>query len=102
MNLDRSTKLIFRDCLRLISRMGLPPQNIPSVRKLVKIEFYKNKGVTDEKKINELRSNAIRGISNYLIFSIKEQYKNNQSKQIFDEESDDEEESETTKDEPKN
>ena len=102
MNLDRTTKLIFRDCLRLISRMGLPPQNISPIRKLVKSEFYKNKGETDEKKINELRSNAISAISNYLIFSIKEKYKDNQSKQIFDEESDDEEEIETKKDESKN
>jgi hypothetical protein len=41
------------------------------VRKVVKAEFDRNKFEYDPEKIEQMRDNAIRGLSNYLLYHIK-------------------------------
>ena len=54
------------------------PNKVRAVRMLVKSEFSKHKRERDEEKIQELRKkyffdiSAITGISNYLLFTIKQ------------------------------
>lgn len=88
---EKSTLEIFRDCLKLIPRMVDERNKIQAVRKLLKNEFLKNKNVQDQTKIDDLRFNAIRGISNYLIFKVKDQYASKPPAQIFDQEDEEEE-----------
>lgn len=82
---EKSTLEIFRDCLKLVPRMVIEPPKINAVRLLIKREFEKNRKESDSEKIDSLRFNAIRGISNYLIFMVKEEYKTKPPQQIFEE-----------------
>lgn len=71
--------------------MGVKPENLVQVRTLLKSEFRRNKDEVDNQKIQALRENAIRGISNYIIMTVKDEYqKNPYKKQIFEADSDDE------------
>lgn len=45
---NRSTLLIFRDCLKLASRMVDHPVKTVAVRQLIKREFEKNRDVLDQ------------------------------------------------------
>lgn len=45
---NRSTLLIFRDCLKLASRMVDHPVKTAAVRQLIKREFEKNRDVVDQ------------------------------------------------------
>lgn len=87
---NKSTREIFRDCLRLIPKMVHEPNKVTAVRRLVKNEFYKNKHITDPEKIQSLRFGAIRGISNYLLLTIKDEYQKNPNNKLFFQESEDE------------
>ena len=44
---NRSVRLIFRDCLKLASRMVEDPVKVQVVRRLLKSEFVKNKEVVN-------------------------------------------------------
>jgi len=81
--LERSTLLIFRDCLRLIPQMQIQKDHVPHIRKILKNEFIRHKEEKEKEKIASLRANAIRGISNYLLYTIKMQYLNNPKPQTF-------------------
>ena len=74
---NKSTLEIFRDCLRLIPKMVQEPNKVRAVRSLVKKEFHKNRLETDPEKIEALRYNAIRGISNYLLLTVRAEYERN-------------------------
>lgn len=74
---NKSTLEIFRDCLRLIPKMVHEPNKVRAVRALVKKEFHKNRLETDPEKIEALRFNAIRGISNYLLLTVRAEYEKN-------------------------
>jgi hypothetical protein len=52
---NRTTQLIFRDCLKLASRMVTEQQKIDAVRQLVRREFERNKEVFDQDKIHSLK-----------------------------------------------
>ncbi len=91
---EKSTLEIFRDCLKLVPRMVTERPKINAVRILIKREFEKNKTEADAEKIDSLRFNAIRGISNYLIFMVKEEYKSKPPQQIFQQDENEEEEEE--------
>ena len=80
---NKSTREIFRVCLRLIPKMMSEPNKIIAVRKLVKHEFNKNKFEKDQEKIESLRYNAIRGISNYLLLTVKQEYEKNPGNKLF-------------------
>ena len=78
---NRSVLLIFRDCLKLATRMVDDPVKVQSVRRLVKQEFFKNRDVLDQEQIRNLKltylwdnRRAARGISNYIIHTVKHQY----------------------------
>lgn len=87
---NKSTLEIFRDCLRLVPKMVQEPKKVVAVRRLVKLEFSKNRHEKNPEKIQQLRFNAIRGISNYLLLTVKEEYqKNPNNSQFFDESDDD-------------
>ena len=74
---NKSTLEIFRDCLRLIPKMVQEPNKVIAVRSLVKREFNKNRFEKDPEKIEALRFGAIRGISNYLLLTVRAEYQKN-------------------------
>lgn len=80
---NKRTLEIYRDCLRLIPKMVSEPKKVKAVRQLIKNEFYKNKNEKNEEKIQMLRFNAIRGISNYLLMVVKEEYQKNPKSKMF-------------------
>ncbi|KAL4505287.1 hypothetical protein ABPG72_016354 [Tetrahymena utriculariae] len=80
---NKSTKEIFRDCLKCIPSMVKDQHKIFAVRSVLRKEFEKNKEETDAQKIEALRNNAIRGISNYMIYLIKSEYLKNPNKKEY-------------------
>ena len=69
--------------MKLIPTMVKDEKKIKAVKSVVISEFRKNSEVRNEKEIEKLRDNAIRGISNYMIFMIKEEYLKNPNKEEF-------------------
>lgn len=63
----RTVPQLFRDCLRLISHVAGKSKKALAIRKVVSSEFKKNKKVSDPEMIDALKSNAIRGLANYLM-----------------------------------
>jgi len=45
---NRSVLLIFRDCLKLATRMVDDPIKVQAIRRLVKQEFFKNRDIVDQ------------------------------------------------------
>ena len=87
---NKSTLEIFRDCLRLIPKMVHEPNKVIAVRKLLKQEFFKHRNEKDPEKIQSLRFNAIRGISNYLLIIVKDEYQKNPKNKMFYQEEEEE------------
>lgn len=65
--LERSTLHLFRDCLRLASHIGGTSPKGLALKKVVTEGFRKHKGETDPARIAELREDATRALSNYLV-----------------------------------
>ncbi len=63
----RTSQQLYRDCLRLATRLGGRSAKGIALRTMVKAEFVKNKSETDELKIIEQKNAAMRALSNYLI-----------------------------------
>ncbi len=63
----RSSPQLYRDCLRLVNHIAGKSKKGNQLRKIVKTEFLKNAKVDDSAKIETLKSNAIRGLANYLM-----------------------------------
>jgi len=63
----RTVPQLFRDCLRLISHVAGKSKKAAAMRKVVSNEFRKNMKVSDPAVIDVLKSNAIRGLANYLM-----------------------------------
>lgn len=63
----KSTPQIFRDCLRLIKHISGKSKKSEAITRIVRNEFRKNAKVEDEQVVEKLKSNAIRGLSNYLM-----------------------------------
>jgi hypothetical protein len=63
----KTTPQIYRDCLRLVKHIAGKSKKSEAVTKIVRNEFKKNAAVKDEVVIEKLKSNAIRGLSNYLM-----------------------------------
>ena len=70
-----ATNQLYRHCLRLVNHVGGNSAKGKQLRKVVRIEFIKNKDETDEAKINGLKNNAVRALTNYLMMesSMKDQ-----------------------------
>ena len=56
---------LYRDCIRLISHLapGSSPKSL-ALRSTLRREWDKNRGVTDQAKIEDLRGGAVRGLAN--------------------------------------
>ena len=65
---ERTSLQLYRDCLRLATRIGGRSAKGIAMRSMIKTEFAKNKEETDEVKIAEQKNAAIRALSNYLIY----------------------------------
>lgn len=63
----KSTPQIFRDCLRLIKHISGKSKKSEAITRIVRNEFRKNAKIEDEQMVEKLKSNAIRGLSNYLM-----------------------------------
>jgi hypothetical protein len=63
----RSSLQLFRDCLRMVNHVaGKSPKGL-RLRQIVRGEFKRNALITDNLKIEALKANAIRALSNYLM-----------------------------------
>jgi len=67
--LQRTSIQLYRDCLRLINHIapGTSPKAM-ALRTLVQSEFQKSKDINDDQQIEALKSNAIRALSNYMLY----------------------------------
>ena len=64
---ERSTVQLYRDCLRLATRLGGRSAKGIALRSMVKTEFVKNKDEKDEQQIIEQKNAAMRALTNYLL-----------------------------------
>ena len=64
---SKTTPQIYRDCLRLIKHISGKSKKSTNINRLVRHEFRKNAQVTDLEQVEKLKSNAIRGLANYLM-----------------------------------
>ncbi|CAB9516258.1 expressed unknown protein [Seminavis robusta] len=67
--IPKTSLQLYRDCLRLV-RYVAPGESKKAValRSIVRNEFAKNREVQEEQQLQALRANAIRALSNYLLF----------------------------------
>ena len=65
--MERTSLQLFRDCLRVAKRVGGRTAKGSALRSAVRIEFEKHRDETDKDTIEQLKSDAVRGLSNYLI-----------------------------------
>lgn len=66
---------IYRDCLRLVKHIAGNSPKAKKVTLIVKNEFRKHSTVTDAEQVHQLKFNAVRALSNYLLYeaSLKEE-----------------------------
>lgn len=64
---NKSTKDLYRDCLRLIIHIAGRSRKSDNIRRVVRNEFRKNALIEDEDQIATLKAHAVRGLSNYLM-----------------------------------
>ncbi|KAJ1407032.1 hypothetical protein B484DRAFT_307577, partial [Ochromonadaceae sp. CCMP2298] len=64
---SKSTPQIYRDCLRLIKHIAGNSKKAAALQQVVRIEFKRNAAVAEEAAVEKLKSNAVRGLSNYLM-----------------------------------
>mmetsp|Transcript_5376 Transcript_5376/g.13825 ORF Transcript_5376/g.13825 Transcript_5376/m.13825 type:complete len:106 (+) Transcript_5376:203-520(+) len=64
----KSSAQLYRDCLRLIQHLAGESPKARELRRVVGAEFRRNKDETDEDKVEQLKFNAVRALSNYLLF----------------------------------
>ena len=63
----RTSPQLYRDCLRLIKHIAGQSKKGSMLKGIVKKEFLKNAKVEDSVVVESLKSNAIRGLANYLM-----------------------------------
>jgi molybdenum cofactor biosynthesis enzyme len=64
---SRTTPQLYRDCLRLVVHIAGNSKKARNIKSIVRSEFRKNAGITDPVHIEALKSNAVRGLANYLM-----------------------------------
>ncbi|CAI5740692.1 unnamed protein product [Peronospora destructor] len=67
--MTRTTIQLYRDSLRLAKHIGGNSKKGQAIKELVRREFEKGRSETDPEKIETLKANAIRGLSNYLMLA---------------------------------
>ncbi|KAG7357064.1 complex 1 LYR family protein [Nitzschia inconspicua] len=67
--MNRTSLELYRDCLRLVRHIapGDSPKAI-ALRQTVRQQFQQNQNETNESQIEVLKANAIRALSNYMLF----------------------------------
>ncbi|CAH0513475.1 unnamed protein product [Peronospora belbahrii] len=65
----RTTIQLYRDTLRLAKHIGGNSKKGQAIKQLVRKEFEKGRSETDPEKIEALKANAVRGLSNYLVLA---------------------------------
>lgn len=73
--MERSTVQLFRDCLRLAKHIGGDAGKGVQLRTIAREAFKKRKAETDPQKIESLKADAIRALSNYLVLKTLKQKK---------------------------
>mmetsp|Transcript_17984 Transcript_17984/g.32012 ORF Transcript_17984/g.32012 Transcript_17984/m.32012 type:complete len:93 (-) Transcript_17984:167-445(-) len=63
-----STLKLYRDSLRLARYLGSKQGNTEALQDHIRETFRANMGETDPQKIEEQRTAAVRGLSNYMVF----------------------------------
>ena len=64
----KTTPQLYRDCLRLVNHIGGQSAKGGAMKLMVNTEFRKHADVTDEKQLEGLRANAVRALSNYMLY----------------------------------
>ena len=67
--IQKTTLHLYRDCLRLVKHIAGTGPKSNTIKITIRKEFENHRHVTDPIKIEELKSGAIRGLSNYLVYS---------------------------------
>lgn len=82
---SKTTPQIYRDCLRLVKHISGKSKKSVAITRIVRNEFKKNAHLKDDEVIEKLKSNAIRGLSNYLMMesSAKDPRFQQQSKEFI-------------------
>ncbi|CAM9614588.1 unnamed protein product [Discosporangium mesarthrocarpum] len=65
--IQRTSLQLYRDCLRLVDHIAAKSAKGQQLRHILRGEFEKNRDVKDQDKIDQLKGNAIRGLSNYFL-----------------------------------
>ncbi|GAB9473238.1 hypothetical protein Gpo141_00010393 [Globisporangium polare] len=66
---SRTSIQLYRDCMRLAKHIGGTSKKGSAIKSLIRREFEKARDETDPEKIEGLKTNAIRGLSNYLVLA---------------------------------
>ncbi|CAG9315112.1 unnamed protein product [Blepharisma stoltei] len=69
--MERSLLQIYRDWMKACRHMGRESTKTEAIRSLVRREWKKHQFETDAEKIEEFREGQIRGLGNYLIYTVK-------------------------------
>ena len=94
----RSTLMMYRDCLKVAPMMSPGnPKAIDNIQKHFRVEFEKQRNVTDEEEHKEFRSGIVRLLSNFMAYEVKTQYLSNperfqKERNIYDDDEKDDEE----------
>mmetsp|Transcript_403 Transcript_403/g.1033 ORF Transcript_403/g.1033 Transcript_403/m.1033 type:complete len:93 (-) Transcript_403:315-593(-) len=73
-----STLKLYRDSLRLARYLGSKQGNVTALEDQIRSTFRAHMKETDPKKIEELRTAAVRGLSNYMVFESQRMVKDNE------------------------
>lgn len=65
--ITRTTPQLYRDCLRLVVHIAGNSKKARNIKSIVRSEFRKNADIVDPVRIEALKSNAVRGLANYLM-----------------------------------
>lgn len=65
--ISRSTAHLYRDCLRLVQHIAGKSKKGDNIRNVVRGEFRKNVKLEDPAQIENLKSGAVRALTNYLM-----------------------------------
>ena len=69
--MNRPLILVYRDCMKVASRMSEEPARIAAVRSSFRHQFRQIRDETDEDKLLEFREGIVRFLSNYFLYSVR-------------------------------
>jgi hypothetical protein len=66
MNMGKTTRGIYRDCMRLVEHVAARTVKADKIKYMVRASFRTNMGEKDPDKVEQLRANAVQALSTYL------------------------------------